>query len=121
MDLDDKNFLLFSIRGDYIKDWQSHVTLIQDGQEVRSQVLRVNEPLIHNGYYFYQNSWAPQVPYGVTPDKWYTILRVVNDPGLLLVYLGIAMLVFGSIYVFYIQPRFRRSNGTNRESNQNEE
>lgn len=112
--IDEKNQITFSVRSDYIKDWLSHVVVNENGQQVMDHSIRVNEPLIYSGYYFYQSDWYPKVPYGQKPPKWYTYLRVNYDAGLPLVYLGIAGLIFGSIYHFYVAPVFRRKkNGGN--------
>jgi hypothetical protein len=133
LDEEEKNFLNFHVRGDYIKDWRSNVTVTYgDRQELRHSI-RVNEPLIFNGFYFYQSDWQPKVPYGLTPaeyqpddpadfsaDKWYTYLRVVNDPGLPLVYIGIAMLTAGIFWAFYIGPRFRRNKKTGTSAGEEE-
>jgi hypothetical protein len=106
--LDGKNFLSLYIRGDYIKDWRSHASMLEPNGNSIEHVIRVNEPLVYNGFYYYQTDWRPKVPYGETPEKWYSILRVTKDPGLLLVYLGIAMMTFGMIWAFYIGPRFKK-------------
>jgi cytochrome c biogenesis protein ResB len=103
------------VRGDYIKDWQSHSTMTTpDGTEIKHRI-RVNEPLIYNGFYYYQSSYSPQPPYGQEPDKWYTILRVAKDPGLPLVYFGIFLMSLGMIWSFYIGPRFKKGAKTNEE------
>lgn len=117
--IDDKNQVTFSVRGDYIKDWLSHVVVNEKGVKVADHSIRVNEPLIYSGYYFYQSDWYPKVPYGQKPEKWYTYLRVNYDAGLFLVYLGIAGLIFGSIYHFYVAPRFRRKNGGSEGAGEN--
>ena len=108
IDLGDNWLVTLTVRGDYRKEWRANVTVLDGDQEVRKHVVRVNEPLVNNGFYYYQHSFAPSVPYGQTPDRWYTYLEVVNDPGLYLVYLGLAMLTLGIIYTFYIRPRFER-------------
>lgn len=106
--LDARNFLSFYIRGDYIKDWRSHSSVLSPQGQTIDHVIRVNEPLVYNGFYYYQTDWRPKVPYGETPEKWYSILRVTRDPGLLLVYIGIALMTFGMIWAFYVGPRFKK-------------
>lgn len=112
MKVDELNELMFQVRGDYIKEWLSHLTVIENGEEIRTHTVRVNEPLIYNDFYFYQSSYEPVVAYGEKPKKWYTYLRVTKDPGLGFVFLGIGMMSFGMIWAAYIGPRFRtKKNG----------
>ena len=110
--LDPKNFLSLYIRGDYIKDWRSHASVLDPNGNVIEHTIRVNEPLVFNGFYYYQTDWRPKVPYGETPEKWYSILRVTRDPGLPMVYLGIALMTFGMIWAFYIGPRFKKKDNS---------
>ncbi len=37
-------------------DFRSNVTVIQDGKEIRRELIQVNHPMNHQGYLFYQNS-----------------------------------------------------------------
>ncbi|HUX06459.1 MAG TPA: cytochrome c biogenesis protein ResB [Acidobacteriota bacterium] len=101
--LNDEWFVTLRIRGDYINDYRSHVKVLRDGEEQRTHTIRVNEPLIENGFYFYQNS------YGQGRSGYFTYLTVSNDPGLPLVYLGLTMMIVGIIYAFYVKPRLKRS------------
>jgi hypothetical protein len=119
--LGEDHSLTLNVRGDYIKDWQSHMLVTPTQGEPFRHSIRVNEPLIFDGFFFYQSDWQPKVPYGQTPSKWYTILRVVHDPGLPLVYIGIALMTFGMIWAFYIGPRFRKKEDTDSESGEKEE
>jgi hypothetical protein len=100
--VDDKWFVTLRIRADYINDYRSHVAVVRNGERQREQVVRVNEPLIENGFYFYQNA------YGRDGAGFFTYLEVSNDPGLPLVYLGLLMMIAGIIFTFYIKPRLQR-------------
>jgi hypothetical protein len=100
--LDDNWFVTLRIRPDYIDDYRSYVTVVRSGERQREQVVRVNEPLIENGFYFYQSS------YGQYQAGLYTYLEVSNDPGLPLVYLGLLMMTVGIVYTFYVKPRLQR-------------
>ena len=100
--LNDNWFVTVRIRGDYIKDYRSHVKVLRDGEEQRGHTIRVNEPLIENGFYCYQNS------YGQDRGGFFTYIDISNDPGLPLVYLGMTMLIVGMLYAFYVKPRLRR-------------
>lgn len=41
-----------------VKDYTSVLTVIDDGKEVETKTIEVNDPLIYNGYYFYQSSYG---------------------------------------------------------------
>lgn len=41
-----------------IKDWKSTLTVVEDGKDVRTEVIEVNHPLVHRGYSFYQSAWG---------------------------------------------------------------
>jgi cytochrome c biogenesis protein len=40
-----------------IRDFQSFLTVIQDGREIRKKMIEVNDPLVHEGIHFYQSSY----------------------------------------------------------------
>jgi cytochrome c biogenesis protein len=42
--------------GQNVKDWKSRLTIIEDGRDIRSEVIEVNRPLDHRGFVLYQNS-----------------------------------------------------------------
>lgn len=48
------------------KDYVSHVTVLENGQEVLKKVIEVNEPLIYKGITFYQSSYQPYQDYILT-------------------------------------------------------
>ena len=41
-----------------VKDWRSHLTVIEAGQPQFTKVVEVNHPLSHNGYRFYQSNYG---------------------------------------------------------------
>jgi cytochrome c biogenesis protein len=41
-----------------VKDWKSTLTVIEDGQEIRTQTIEVNHPLSFRGFMFYQSSYG---------------------------------------------------------------
>ncbi|MFH1016312.1 MAG: cytochrome c biogenesis protein ResB [Chloroflexota bacterium] len=43
------------------RDYRSQVTLLENGQPVRREIVRVNHPLIHEGVRFYQSFFGPAV------------------------------------------------------------
>ena len=105
--LGDDTQISLRVRGDYIKEWRSRVGVFDGDEKIGEHVIRVNEPLVLNGFYFYQQSWYPQLPYGGETDRYFTYLQVVRDPGLWIVYLGLALIVLGIAYNFYVRPRLR--------------
>ncbi|MDA8234007.1 MAG: cytochrome c biogenesis protein ResB [Clostridia bacterium] len=44
-----------------VSDYFSELTVMQNGQEVKSKKIEVNDPLVHNGVKFYQSSMGPVV------------------------------------------------------------
>jgi len=41
-----------------VKDWKSHLTVLEKGKEVRQKAIEVNHPLKHRGYLFYQSGYG---------------------------------------------------------------
>jgi hypothetical protein len=72
-----------------IKDYISQVRVVTKGGPKKA--IEVNRPFHYGGYYFYQSS------YGLDSEthKPYTVLTVVSDRGLNLVFLGYAALFVG--------------------------
>jgi hypothetical protein len=80
-----------------IRDYISELEIVQDGQVVAAKDIEVNHPLHYGGYHFYQHS------YGEDRLGVYTVLMVVSDSGLNLVYSGYAMLIVGVFWHFWGQ------------------
>lgn len=83
------------------KDFISKVTILQDGKEIMSKDIRVNEPLRFGGYAFFQSSYDNE-------SLSWSGLQVVNDPGVPVVYLGFILLILGLTIIFYINPLIQR-------------
>jgi len=83
-----------------IKDFKSKLWIEQDGTKVLAKTIEVNDPLVYNGYHFYQSSYDDQTM------SW-TGLQVVKDPGVPVVYIGFAMLCLGTFIDLY--PRSWRN------------
>jgi hypothetical protein len=77
-----------------IKDYVSQVDVIKDGRVVSSADIEVNRPLHYGGFHFYQHSYDSQT-------HSYTVLGVVSDNGLYLVYSGFAALCAGVVWYFW--------------------
>ena len=41
-----------------VKAWKSTVSVLEDGEPVRTEIVKVNRPLIHRGFHFYQSSYG---------------------------------------------------------------
>ncbi len=79
-----------------IKDYKSALVVTVDGKDVASKTIEVNKPLHYGGYHFYQ--------YDYDHDSGsYTVLSVVSDSGLNLIYAGFATL-FAGVVVSMILP-----------------
>lgn len=78
-----------------IKDYISEVEIVADGKPVAAKAIEVNHPLHYDGYHLYQ--------YEVDADDGgqYTILQVVSDSGLNIVYGGYFMLIAGVCWHFW--------------------
>jgi hypothetical protein len=78
-----------------VRDYVSELEIVKDGHVVAAKSIEVNHPLHYGGYHFYQHS------YGEDKLGDYTVLMVVSDSGLNLVYGGYAMLVAGVFWHFW--------------------
>lgn len=92
-----------------VRSYRSDVTVLLDGRPVQSASIEVNRPLHFGGYHLYQSS------YGTLPAT-YTVLTVVSDSGLSLVYAGFILLGAGVFWWGWGEPilahlRRRRGNG----------
>lgn len=92
-----------------VRDYISELEVVRDNEVVASKDIEVNHPLYYDGYHFYQHE------YGQNQFGDYTILMVVADSGLRIVYSGYAMLMVGIVWHFWGRRlrsalRSRRSN-----------
>jgi len=77
------------------RDYVSELEVVQGNNVVARKDIEVNHPLHHGGYHFYQHS------YGQNQMGEYTVLMVVSDAGLNIVYTGYAMLLVGVFWHFW--------------------
>ena len=89
-----------------IRDYISDLQIIKDGKILTEKSIEVNHPLHFGGYHFYQHSYDSE-------NEQYTVLMVVSDNGLAVVYAGYVMLCIGAFQHFWLQGIFRK-NGTPR-------
>jgi hypothetical protein len=78
-----------------VRDYVSDLEIVQNGKIVAAKEIEVNHPLHYGGYHFYQHS------YGADERGEYTVLLVVSDSGLNLVYGGYMMLIAGVAWHFW--------------------
>ena len=82
-----------------VKDFLAHLVVVEEGRErpETDKTIEVNDPLHYGGYHFYQNSYDSQA--------WgYTMLGVVADSALTVVYVGFILLMAGTAVHFWLGP-----------------
>lgn len=79
-----------------IKDYKSALTVLQDDKPIKKQIIEVNKPLSYGGYSFYQTGYDQE-------RGAYTVLSVTSSSGLLLVFLGYALLCVGVIWQCWLR------------------
>ena len=82
------------------RSFESHVRV--DGRPV---VIRMNQPLLRQGWTFFQAAFSPPEGPG---GRETTVLQVSHDPGKPVVYTGALLIVGGVIFMFYLKPWMRR-------------
>jgi hypothetical protein len=89
------------------RDYISELQVIKDGKILAEKNIEVNHPLHFGGYHFYQQSYD-------TENEMYTVLMVVSDNGLYLVYAGYVMLCVGVFQNFWLKDIFKKKKVANR-------
>jgi virulence-associated protein VagC len=84
-----------------IKQISSDVEIIKDDQTIKTAVIKVNRPLHFGGYHFYQYN------YDAAAGQ-FTVLGVVSDTGLYIVYAGYALLCAGIFWHFWLRHLHRK-------------
>ena len=79
-----------------ISDYISELEIIENNKVVAEKDIEVNHPLHYGGYHFYQSSYDAEAGQ-------YTVLEVVSDSGLNLVYAGYAMLCVGVFWHLWLR------------------
>ena len=85
-----------------IRDYISELQIIENNKVVAEKDIEVNHPLRFGGYHFYQSSYDDKA-------EQYTVLQVVSDTGLYVVYAGYWMLCIGVIWHMWLRHIFSRS------------
>lgn len=77
-----------------IKDYISYVQVEREGRTIAKKAIEVNKPLHIDGYYLLQSSYGQDPQTG----RSYTVLSVVSDSGLPLVFLGYGLIWIGMVW-----------------------
>lgn len=77
----------------FVKKYASLITINRKGNVIKEATIVVNKPLQWEGFWFYQYGYDPQFPNQ-------TLLQVVKDPGLPIVYTGFLFLLGGMLLTF---------------------
>jgi cytochrome c biogenesis protein ResB len=83
-----------------VRNYTSSLAIIENGKIIAEKNVEVNHPLHYGGYHFYQHSYDAQ-------KGQYSILMVVSDSGLALVYAGYVALCVGVIRHFWLRNILR--------------
>lgn len=93
----------------YIKDYKSKLWIEDEGVRILTKTIEVNDPLLYDGYHFYQTSYDDK-------NLSWTGLQVVKDPGIPTMYVGFSMLCVGVTLDLYSRSwRASRRKSTRRE------
>jgi cytochrome c biogenesis protein ResB len=85
------------MQGGAIKAFKSTIDVIENDVVVGTRTIAVNAPLSWGGFAFYQISYNPD-------DLRWSVLQVVRDPGIPIVYAGFALMMAGLTLVFCVGP-----------------
>ena len=76
-----------------------HAVSVTSGTDSFKTVVKVNHPLIHNGFRLYQSSYMAD-----GRGREISVFAVARDPGARLVYLGFLVFGIGLVLIFYLKP-----------------
>jgi ResB-like family protein len=86
---------LESVKDMETKFYRSELSVLGANDEVvKKQSVLVNEPMLYDGYRFYQTDYNPDNPK-------YSGIGISHEPGLYPIYFGFFVLVFGCFLMFY--------------------
>lgn len=81
-------------------DYISELQVVRDDKVVGEKDIEVNHPLHYGGYHFYQHSYDAK-------GGQFTVLQVVSDTGLYIVYAGYWLLCLGVIWHMWLRHIFK--------------
>ena len=82
------------------RQYQSKVSILEQGEVVKTGLIEVNQPLVHRGVAIYQTAYN-QDEFGF----WYSGFQLSKDPGEPLVWGGSILLIIGLYCAFSIRHR----------------
>ncbi len=87
-----------------VKKFSSNVTILTQNEQKITTTIEVNKPYTFNNWKIYQYS------YDDTFGKWSqtSILELVNDPWLPIIYCGIFMMIGGALYMFWMGNKLQK-------------
>ena len=95
-----------------ISDYISELEIIdEDGKVLAKKDIEVNYPLQYGGYRFYQSGYDQQAAR-------YTVLQVVSDTGVMIVFAGYWALCIGVVWHMWLRHLFKKVGG-NKKANGN--
>ncbi|MFD0761513.1 cytochrome c biogenesis protein ResB [Lutibacter aestuarii] len=88
-----------------VKKFSSNIDILTKEGERISTVLEVNKPFKFKGYKIYQLSYDEKM------GKWsnLSVLELVKDPWLPVIYIGIFMMIAGAIYMFWVGNKITKN------------
>lgn len=88
-----------------VKKFSSDIDILTKEGERISTVLEVNKPFKYNGWKIYQLSYDDKM------GKWsnLSVLELVKDPWIPLIYIGIFMMIAGAVYMFWMGNKITKN------------
>ncbi len=95
-----EGFLAFETPTEEIESFQSHL-LVRTMEKEFKTILAVNRPVKVGSWMLYQSSFRQN-------DPSYSGIEAVQDPGIIWVWAGFALIFGGIVHMLYVAPRLRR-------------
>ncbi len=88
------------------RDYLSHLTVLEQGREICSKTVRLNDPLTYRGLSFYLSSYGPtQGAEAQDEPEYYIVLMAVHDPSFEPLIFASVLMVVGLALSFYFPHR----------------
>ncbi|MDD5134899.1 MAG: cytochrome c biogenesis protein ResB [Phycisphaerae bacterium] len=99
--LDDFRIEYYPDDSNAVKDYFSDIEIIKDSNTVKTATIEVNKPLHFGGYHIYQHGYDEQ-------HGRFTILEVVSDTGLSIIYAGFIFVCIGVAWHFWYERLIKK-------------
>jgi hypothetical protein len=88
-----------------VKKFSSDIDILTKEGERISTILEVNKPFKHKGWKIYQLSYDDKM------GKWsnLSVIELVKDPWLPLIYIGIFMMIAGAVFMFWMGSKITKN------------